>query len=207
MSFYWTVSYVTLPELLAENTYYVPPYLWETDLKDEQNLKVNQFFSDLYDNLVEATGFFKPLFLGRFGVDKRGSSEYACIVEGSQRLTTLVIYVLALIKRCTELNPAWDINDYWYVPFDLHNFFFSGDHDDCISQDYIQTLHNRDGSKTTSLTNIADAFDYFYEQFSGYSDIDGLEDAFLRPILEGVCCIDLYSKEPFSKLTHKVWNL
>lgn len=85
-----------IDELLKGNTFIIPrfqrAYSWEAD-------QVNQFWSDIIDNLSEA------YFIGSMVVYKVGRSSVA-VVDGQQRLTTITILLCAIREGFKALDQV-----------------------------------------------------------------------------------------------------
>lgn len=83
-------------ELLKSNTFIIPrfqrPYSWEPE-------QVNQFWSDIVDNLSEA------YFIGSMVVYKVGRSSVA-VVDGQQRITTITILLCAIREGFKAVDRA-----------------------------------------------------------------------------------------------------
>lgn len=115
-----------------------------------------------------------PYYLGHFLFKKNGKNSYD-VIDGQQRLTTIIIFISALCRRLKEMERIEDIDDLSYLDEDLFSFyedsiksgfnymFSTVEYDNQMFRDYVinQRIHNRNGMETISQERIADAFDYF----------------------------------------------
>lgn len=93
-------SSTTIIGMTRGNLIFVPDYQraysWDTGKKDSDLKKqVNTFLNDLQDYL--RSDVVTPYYFGHFLYEKIGDNKYA-IIDGQQRLTTIVIFVSALFK-------------------------------------------------------------------------------------------------------------
>ena len=85
--------------MIMGNTIIVPDYQraysWDTGNKESDSKKqVNTFLNDLLDYLKSEVK--TPYYFGHFLYEKIDENKYA-IIDGQQRLTTIVIFVSALL--------------------------------------------------------------------------------------------------------------
>lgn len=151
---------------------YQRAYSWDTDPTDKSQKQVNTFLSDLEEYVKSQSS--TPYYLGHFLFKKNGKNSYD-VIDGQQRLTTIIIFISALCRRLKEMERIEDIDDLSYLDEDLFSFyedsiksefnymFSTVEYDNQMFRDYVidQRIHNRNGMETISQERIADAFDYF----------------------------------------------
>lgn len=189
--------FTNISSMLSGKRIFVPnyqrAYSWETDLTDKSPKQVNTFLSDLedYANSQSST----PYFFGHFLFKKNGENSYD-VIDGQQRLTTIIIFISALCRRLKEIERIEDIDDLSYIDGDLFEFyenaiksgfdymFSTVKYDNQMFQDYVidQRIHNRNGMDTISQKRIADSFDYFSNKFIGKTEEELLQlsDAIIK---------------------------
>lgn len=183
--------------LLAGKSIVVPSYQraysWDTDELEKSPKQVNTFMLDLKDyvNSQSAT----PYYLGHFLFEERGKDEYA-IIDGQQRLTTIVIFISALYKQLREIRNVESVKDFdddLYVTYcntikQKKQYRFSTvEYDNQMFRDYIidQTSHDHNDIDTQSKARIIAAFDYFTAVFAEMEETQLL--MFLRAITCASC--------------------
>ena len=106
-------SLTNISAMLSGKSIVVPnfqrAYSWETDSIDKSQKQVNTFLSDLQDYVNSQTS--TPYYLGHFLFEERNTNEYA-IIDGQQRLTTIVIFISALYKRLKEIRKSESLRDF-----------------------------------------------------------------------------------------------
>jgi uncharacterized protein with ParB-like and HNH nuclease domain len=90
----------TIKKMLSGNKIIVPSYQraysWDTEiLKEEKPQQVNVFLSDLEEYNNSRTK--APYYFGHFLFEEFGNNKYG-VIDGQQRLTTIVIFLSALFK-------------------------------------------------------------------------------------------------------------
>lgn len=88
---------------------YQRAYSWDTDSANKSPKQVNTFLSDLQDYVNSDSS--TPYYFGHFLFEEKGGNEYA-VIDGQQRLTTIVIFLSALYKRLKEIRNIDKVEDF-----------------------------------------------------------------------------------------------
>ena len=175
----------TIRGMMAGNTIFVPDYQraysWET--KNDESQKTTHtdvFLSDLefysYGNTIA------PYYFGHFlferkdtvsiidGVQKTATTYF--VIDGQQRLSTIVIFLSALFKQLKRLR---NLSDHEADCFEdiikrRSDYRFSTvEYDRQLFRDYVIDLRREDISSinTVSAKRIVDAFDFFENKLKG----------------------------------------
>lgn len=184
-------------ELFARKVISVPSYQraysWDTDDAGKTPKQVNTFLSDLQDYVGSHSA--TPYYLGHFLFEEKGENEYA-IIDGQQRLTTVVIFISALYKRLKEIKNVVKLEDFdddLYFPYcrtvkHRNQYHFSTvDYDNQMFRDYVidQTTADCSDVDTFSKARIVAAFKYFTEQLAAIEEKELL--ALLNAITRASC--------------------
>ena len=154
--------------MIMGNTIIVPDYQraysWDTGNKESDSKKqVNTFLNDLLDYLKSEVK--TPYYFGHFLYEKIDENKYA-IIDGQQRLTTIVIFVSALldsIRRERYLTEKEEeIRDY-IIKHGSSYRFSTVQYDNQLFRDYVidHTKKDHYGIETASGNRIVEAYDYF----------------------------------------------
>ena len=162
----------TLGEMLEGNKIFVPPYQraysWDTELEKNKPPKhVNTFLVDLNDYHNGSPK--SPYYFGHFLFEQQNdNADVFGVIDGQQRLTTLVIFLAALFQRLKNICKS--AGDKHTRPEDtityrsIYNFstVYGDDH---VLRDYVidRTRTQRTGLDTKSQNRIIDAFEHFQE--------------------------------------------
>lgn len=154
--------------MLAGNKIYVPSYQraysWDTETEKTNSPKqINVFLSDLEDYNKSATK--SKYYFGHFLFEEKEEKKYG-IIDGQQRMTTIVIFLSALFCRLREIRPLRETEQETFEDIIKRNStyrFETVDYDDRFFKDCVidQTKKDRNGLKTVSAKRIASAFDFF----------------------------------------------
>ena len=96
----------TILGMVRGNRIFVPDYQraysWDTSKENDSTKQVNVFLSDL-ENQVNSlrSGNTSPYYFGHFLFEKKSDGEYA-IIDGQQRLTTIIIFLCVIFKLLKE---------------------------------------------------------------------------------------------------------
>lgn len=138
---------------------YQRAYSWEVDKH------VSVFFNDLINYLQSCAT--TPYYFGHFIYEKTKPGEYA-IIDGQQRLTTIVIFVSVLFNSIVNERPLTESEE--FIKEDLikrrGKYKFSTVHyDNQLFRDYVidHIMQDHNGIKTTSGDRLVKAYDYFQE--------------------------------------------
>lgn len=158
----------TIKQMLAGNKIYVPSYQraysWDTETEKTNSPKqINVFLSDLEDYNKSATK--SKYYFGHFLFEEKEEKKYG-IIDGQQRMTTIVIFLSALFSRLKEIRPLKETEQEIFEDIIKRNStyrFETVDYDDRFFKDCVidQTKKDRNGLKTVSAKRIASAFDFF----------------------------------------------
>jgi len=158
----------TIKQMLAGNKIYVPSYQraysWDTETEKTNSPKqINVFLSDLEDYNKSATK--SKYYFGHFLFEEKEEKKYG-IIDGQQRMTTIVIFLSALFCRLREIRPLKETEQETFEDIIKRNStyrFETVDYDDRFFKDCVidQTKKDRNGLKTVSAKRIASAFDFF----------------------------------------------
>ena len=176
---------------------YQRAYSWDTSSKDAATKnQVNTFLADLEDYLK--SNVQTPYYFGHFLYEKIGNNEFA-IIDGQQRLTTITIFVCALIARIKHARNLTDDEEMLYEDMIKRKriYHFSTVHyDNQLFRDYvidrIKTGHIH-GVETTSARRIIEAYDFFESKLIDY-DISNVE-ALLNATINASCTTHIVNAE------------
>lgn len=159
--------------MLAGNKIFVPSYQraysWDTEFDNTKAPKqTNVFLSDLEDyNRSSTTSSY---YFGHFLFEEKDKTTFG-VVDGQQRLTTIVIFLSALFKKLESIRPLTENEEVAKEDMILRKSahrFETVDYDKQLFKDYVvnQTKKDRNGLDTESAKRIVNAFDFFYAHFS-----------------------------------------
>lgn len=159
--------------MLANNKVYVPTYQraysWDTELEKSNSPKqINVFLTDLEDYNKSATK--SKYYFGHFLFEEKEERKFG-IIDGQQRMTTIVIFLSALFSRLKGIRPLKESEQEAFEDIIKRNStyrFETVDYDDRFFKDCVinQTKIDRNGIKTVSAKRIATAFDFFTSQLA-----------------------------------------
>jgi len=158
----------TMQKLLAGHTFFVPAdlraYTWEIPSETGNrsvNTRVDIFLSDL--NLYLESPSDKPYFLGHFSFKFKELNIYD-IIDGQQRMTSIVILLSAIFERLKKLRALNDEEQTMYEDMIKRKQGYplsTVDYDDPLFKAYIIDHSNHIEATTTSGKRIVQAYDYF----------------------------------------------
>ena len=161
----------TIKQMLAGNRIFVPSYQraysWETELEKANSPKqTNVFLSDLEDYNKSSTK--SRYYFGHFLFEDKEDKKFG-VIDGQQRMTTIVIFLSALFSRLKEIRPLNEVEQEIFEDIIKRNStyrFETVDYDDRFFKDCVidQSKKDRNGLKTVSAKRIAIAFDFFVSQ-------------------------------------------
>jgi uncharacterized protein with ParB-like and HNH nuclease domain len=96
----------TIKQMLAGNKIFVPTYQraysWDTELEKVNSPKqTNVFLSDLEDYNKSSTK--SKYYFGHFLFEEKDEKTFG-IIDGQQRMTTIVIFLSALFSRLKQIR-------------------------------------------------------------------------------------------------------
>ena len=162
----------TVNKMLAGNKIFVPSYQraysWETPSeRKNQKTQTDVFLSDLID--YNKSTAKTPYYFGHFLFEEKSNSHFG-VIDGQQRLTTIVIFLSALFTRLKTIRELTEDEEVLYENMIKRksNYIFSTvDYDNQLFKDYVveQTKKNKIGLETESARRIVKAFDFFSKNF------------------------------------------
>jgi hypothetical protein len=165
-------------KMLAGNKIFVPTYQraysWDTEFdKGKTPKQVNVFLSDL-DDYNKSTAS-SPYYFGHFLFEEKSDGNYG-VIDGQQRLTTIVIFLSALFSKLKTIRVLTENEEVLFENMIRRksNYIFSTVYyDNQLFKDYVvdQTKKNKTGLETESAKRIVNAFDYFSKSFEDKDDV------------------------------------
>lgn len=165
----------TINKMLAGNKIFVPSYQraysWETPSTPSEQKKTKTqtdvFLSDLadYNKSTAKTSYY----FGHFLFEEKSDSHFG-VIDGQQRLTTILIFLSALFTRLKAIRELTEDEEVFYENMIKRksNYIFSTvDYDNQLFKDYVidQTKKNINSLETESARRIVKAFDFFTKTF------------------------------------------
>lgn len=177
----------SIKQMLAGNRIFVPSYQraysWDTEFESSKTPKqVNTFLSDLEDYNRSTTK--SKYYFGHFLFEEKGANKFG-VIDGQQRLTTIVIFLSALFKKLESIRPLTEDEEVtkedMIIRKSVHRFE-TVDYDKQLFKDYIidQTKKDKNGLETTSAKRIINAFDFFA------SHLENKDETYLVKMLDTV---------------------
>ena len=185
-------SSTTIQEMLAGNTIFVPTYQraysWDTEFeKSDKPKQVNVFLSDLEEYNKSSTK--SPYYFGHFLFEEKDKTTFG-VVDGQQRMTTIVIFLSVLFKKLEAIRPLTENEEVAKEDMILRKSthrFETVDYDRQLFKDYVITQSKKDkkGLETESAKRIVDAFDFFASELANKDEKYLLE--MLKTIQNATC--------------------
>lgn len=168
----------TIKNMIAGNKLFVPSYQraysWETENDTSKPKKqVNVFLSDLEDYNKSKTT--TPYYFGHFLFEQK-QSNYFGIIDGQQRLTTIIIFLAALFTKLKKIRQLNEDENESYEDIIKRNSTFrfaTVDYDNQLFKDYVieQTKKNKNNLDTESAKRIVKAFDFFAKHLESKDEL------------------------------------
>jgi hypothetical protein len=162
----------TIRKMMAGNKIVVPAYQraysWDTPIeKSDRNTQTDVFLSDLEEH--SRSNARSPYYFGHFLFEER-NQEFN-VIDGQQRLTTIVIFLSALFTKLKKIRVLSDEEEVCYEDMVKRRSTIrlsTVDYDNQLFIDYVidQTKHDHNGLDTESSRRIVRAFDFFRKQLS-----------------------------------------
>ncbi|XWY21676.1 DUF262 domain-containing protein [Bisgaard Taxon 45] len=191
-------SSTTIEDLFQGNQIKVPAYQrsysWDTEFDQSKSSKqVNTFLSDLEE--YSKTNSKIPYYFGHFLFEKTDNNVFN-VVDGQQRMTTIVIFIAVLFKRLKELKKVENVEGLSKEQFKIYQniikrqvkyVFTTVDYDERAFKDYIidQIKVNDLLLKTESARRFVNAFKFFEKHLSVKNEKELLK---LLNILKNASC-------------------
>lgn len=168
----------SINEMMAGNKIIVPTYQraysWDTEFENSNTPKhVNVFLTDLEDyNKSNAT---TPYYFGHFLFEDKSGKKYE-VIDGQQRLTTIVIFLSALYSKLKSTRDLTDEEEVLYenmIKRKSNYIFTTVDYDSQIFRDYVidQSKKNDASLDTESAKRIVDAYKYFSKSIKDKDEV------------------------------------
>jgi len=191
----------TIKNMLYGNKINVPTYQraysWETPISSTSKIKTHTdvFLEDLEN--YNQNKIKEPYYFGHFLYEEKDNDTFD-IIDGQQRLTTIVIFLCALFKRLEIIRKLTDDEKAYYENMIKRgrNYSFSTvDYDNVFFKDYVidQNKQNKNCLETESSRRIANAFDFFCKELSN-KDSQYLEKM-LQTVTKAACTTHLVKNE------------
>jgi uncharacterized protein with ParB-like and HNH nuclease domain len=166
----------TIRKMMSGNKIVVPSYQraysWDTPIKNtDKNTQIDVFLSDLEE--YRKSDSKSPYYFGHFLFEEK--DQKFCVIDGQQRLTTIVIFLAALfnqLRNIRELSEEEKFCEEDMVRRGGTRRFSTVDYDNQLFIDYVieQTKTDHNGLDTESARRIVRAFDFFKDQLSSQSE-------------------------------------
>jgi len=163
----------TIKQMLAGNRIFVPAYQraysWDTEVdKIKPPKQVNEFLSDLIDYNMSSTK--TRFYFGHFLFEEKDKTTFG-VIDGQQRLTTIVIFLSALFNRLKQIRSLKETEQETFEDMIKRNStyrFDTVDYDKQLFRDYVidQIKKDKKALETESAKRIVAAFDFFITHFS-----------------------------------------
>jgi hypothetical protein len=166
----------TIRGMISGNKIIVPTYQraysWDTPKENSSKTPTDVFLKDLIDYSRSKTK--SSYYFGHFLFEKKDKNTFH-VIDGQQRLTTIVIFISAIYKKLSELRELTTDEKEQYEDIIKRNNtirFETVYYDNQIFKDYVieQTRVDKNGLETESSKRIVAAFDYFLKQISNESE-------------------------------------
>jgi hypothetical protein len=177
----------TIKRMLAGNKIFVPTYQraysWDTEFESSKTPKqINTFLSDLEDYNRSTTK--SKYYFGHFLFEEKETNKFG-VIDGQQRLTTIVIFLSALFTRIEQIRPLSESEQEIFEDIIKRNStyrFATVDYDNQLFKDFVidQTKKDKNGLETESAKRIVNAFVFFTQRLSNK------DEAYLLKMLETV---------------------
>jgi hypothetical protein len=179
----------TIKQMLAGNRIFVPnyqrAYSWDSEFESSKTPKqVNTFLSDLEDYNRSTTK--SKYYFGHFLFEEKEVNKFG-VIDGQQRITTIVIFLSALFTRIKQIKPLKEneIEIFEDIIKRRSTYRFATvDYDNQLFKDYVinQIKKDKNGLETESAKRIVNAFDFFTQKLASK------EESYLLKMLETVQC-------------------
>ncbi|MCY9843452.1 DUF262 domain-containing protein [Vibrio caribbeanicus] len=161
----------TIRKMMAGNEIVVPPYQraysWDTPTeKSGRSTQIDVLVSDIEE--YSRSNAISPYYFGHFLFE--GKTPHFSVIDGQQRLTTIVIFLSALFARLKSIRGLSEEEVLYedMVKRRSTRRFSTVDYDNQVFIDYVieQWKSDHNGLETESSRRIVRAFDFFKQHFS-----------------------------------------
>ena len=188
----------TIRKMLSNNRIFVPSYQraysWDIDTEGVVPKQISTFLSDLTQHIE--SGSKTPYYFGHFLFEDKGNDRFA-IIDGQQRLTTIVILFSALFcKLNRELTEDEEQCREDIVKRGSIYRFETVDYDSLILKDYvIDRTKSAVRTETSSAERIKQAYDYFVKSL-GKDPNEAYIEKMINCVANASCTTHIVSSEP-----------
>lgn len=168
----------TIKQMLAGNRIFVPTYQraysWDTEFEASKIPKqVNVFLTDLED--YNKSSIKSAYYFGHFLFEEKQDKKFG-VIDGQQRLTTIIIFLSALFKRLKSIRNLTETEHEIFEDTVKRNSTFrfeTVDYDKQLFKDYVidQIKQDKNGLETESAKRIVNAFDFFVSHLSNKQEL------------------------------------
>ncbi len=152
---------------------YQRAYSWKAGQNSKKDAQIDQFWNDLYEQDPD-----KKYYLGHFLFENVADSEDYFVIDGQQRLTTIVIFMSSLIRACecrmlSDLGGTSleEIEETYLKRYDRQKF-------STVTEDagyFLQRIIQRDldtscPGNRKSVHNINDAVNFFDQKMASETE-------------------------------------
>lgn len=163
----------TIKQMMAGNKIFVPSYQraysWDTEFENSDSPKhTNTFLIDLEEYNRSTTK--STYYFGHFLFEKKDNETFG-IIDGQQRLTTIVIFLSVLFRKLESMRELTEdeevLKEAMILRKSTHRFE-TVEYDKQLFKDYVMTRIKKDqnGIETESAKRIVNAYDFFETQLS-----------------------------------------
>lgn len=162
-----------IKKVFQGNKLFVPDYQraysWETETENNKSSKqVNVFISDLEEYNRSKTE--SKYYFGHFLFEEKSDSKFG-IIDGQQRLTTIIIFMSAIFNRLKAIRGLSEKEQESYEDIIKRNStyrFSTVQYDNQLFKDYVidRIKKDKNGLDTVSAKRIVKAFDFFTQYLS-----------------------------------------
>lgn len=167
----------TIRKMMAGNKIIVPSYQraysWDTIVEktEKRNTQTDVFLSDLDE--YRKSNVKSPYYFGHFLFEEK--NQEFCVIDGQQRLTTIVIFLSALFAKLRSIRILSEDEEVCYEDMIKRRSvirFSTVDYDNQLFIDYVieQTKTDHNCLDTESSRRIVKAFDFFNQKLSNKPD-------------------------------------
>ncbi|GMO36031.1 MAG: DUF262 domain-containing protein [Termitinemataceae bacterium] len=190
----------TVKTMLYGNKIRVPDYQraysWDTPSASSNSKTHTDVFLEDLENHINSR-VTTPYYFGHFLFAEKEDGVFD-VIDGQQRLTTIVIFLSALFSKIKAERKLTDDEDGYYQNMINHgaNYTFSTvQYDDSFFKDYVidQKIKTKNNIQTDSAKRIACAFDFFNKKIKKYDD--NHLNAMVQTIIKATCTTHLVKNE------------
>ena len=161
-------SSTTIKDMLAGNKIFIPnyqrAYSWDIELENNKAPKqINTFLTDLEEYNQSSTK--SKYYFGHFLFEEKSEKVFG-VIDGQQRLTTIIIFLSALFSRLKNIRELTEYEEEIFEDIIKRKSTYRFEtvvYDNQLFKDYVidQTKKDRNGLETESAKRIVNTFDFF----------------------------------------------